>query len=226
VGHADFVPRERALDEFRVQMASYAPDLVADEDLLALIPASFQISLSESIPASQQVERIKDLSTSLQATAGIEEVRYGQEWIKKYSAVLSAARASVGVLGAILLLAALLVIGNSVRASIDARRNEIEVLELVGATSWMIRKPFLLEGAVLGFFSALSALIASFAVFALVRNLIRDELSFLQLAEHLTYLSGPVTLICLLTGTFLGFLASYLCVRRVNTGWAAAGGPR
>lgn len=224
IGKFQFISREQALTDFKFQMASYAPDLTADDELLTLIPPSFQISLAPTIPANHQADEIAKLAMSLQKIGGIEEVRYGQEWIKKYSAVLSALDAAAGSVGVVLALAALLVIGNAVRASIEARRSEIEVLELVGATSWMIRKPFLLEGALLGISSAVGALIFAAVTFSALQNLIRGELQFLQIAEHLKFLPLFTIPLCILAGGGLGATASFLCVRRINTGWSAAGG--
>lgn len=224
VGKFQFVSREQALTDFKFQMASYAPDLTADEDLLTLIPPSFQISLASGIPTHQQSDEIAKLAQNIQQIGGIEEVRYGQEWIKKYSAILSALDGAAGSVGLVLALAALLVIGNAVRASIEARRSEIEVLELVGATSWMIRKPFLLEGALLGTFSALGALVLTAIAFVSVQNLIRGELQFLQIAEHLKFLPLYAIPLCVVAGGVLGAMASFLCVRRINNGWSAAGG--
>ncbi|MBX2988248.1 MAG: permease-like cell division protein FtsX [Bdellovibrionaceae bacterium] len=222
IGRFEYTSREKALTDFRAQMASYAPDLAADDDLLSLIPSSFQISLAGSAPA----DRLEDLAHDLKNVAGVEEVRYGQEWLKKYSAVLSALKGSVGLIGGVLLVAGLLVIGNAVRASVEARRNEVEVLEMIGATSWMIRKPFLMEGATLGFLSSLSAVILTFGGFLAVQGVIRDELNFLNLAQHVRYFPLWGVAFAVVGGTVLGAMASYLCIRRLNDGWAAAGGRR
>lgn len=223
-GKIEFVGRERALNEFRAQLASYAPDLAGDDDLLSVIPASFQISLSPEVGSSRQVETIRDLASAIGGIAGIEEVRYGQEWVKKYAAVVTAAHGAFAFLGAVLLVAAFFVIGNAVRASIDSRRNEIEVLELVGATQGMIRKPFLAEGAILGFASSATALIAGALLFGSLREVIAGGLGSAMLSRELTYLSPTLSILFLAAGAGLGALSSYLCVRRINTGFAAAGG--
>lgn len=223
-GKIEFVSRERALDEFRTQLASYAPDLAGDDDLLSVIPASFQISLPASITASRQVEAIRDLATAVEKIEGIDEVRYGQEWVKKYASVVSAARGIFLFIGLVLILAAFFVIGNTVRASIDARRNEIEVLELVGATQRMIRRPFMIEGAVLGFFSSASSLLVGWLVFGGLRDLISQDMGSAMLGQEMSYLTVPMAFAVVFGGAFLGVLSSYLCLRRVNTGFAAAGG--
>lgn len=223
-GKVEFVSRERALSEFKTQLASYAPDLAGDEDLLSVIPASFQISLASTIASVGQVEAIRELAESLEKIDGIEEVRYGQEWVKKYAAVVSAARGVFLFVGLVLVLAAFFVIGNTVRASIDARRNEIEVLELVGATQGMIRRPFLIEGAVLGLCSSVSALLIGWILFGGLRDLVSHEMGSALLGQEMSYLTPGMAILVVVGGAFLGVLSSYLCLRRINTGFAAAGG--
>lgn len=224
LGKVEFVPRERALKEFREQLASYAPDLAGDEELLSLIPSSFQISLPSGLPPEKHEAAVAEMAGVLGKIPGIEEVRYGQEWIKKYAGFVSAAKGASLFVNLILLGACLLVIGNSVRASVDARRHEIEVLELVGATPAMIRKPFLVEGAALGGTASLTALIVIFFAFDGVRTLFARELGSGLFASQMQFLNVFMIAGLLAGGTVLGALASYLCVRRINSGFAAAEG--
>ncbi|MBX3039850.1 MAG: ABC transporter permease [Bdellovibrionaceae bacterium] len=224
VDKVELISQEEALEDFRGQMASYAPDLAKDQELLSLIPSSLQISLAGRLGEPATSEQIEDVAKELRGYEGIEEVRYGQEWVQKYGAFLTLIRRGLFVLGVIVALAALLVVGNAVRASVESRRSEVEVLELVGATSWMIRRPFLVEGASLGFLSICSALIVSSVGFLFMKNLFKTELQFFQLSSHLEFL-GPLQIaIFLVFGIGMGALASYLCVRRVNSGFAASGG--
>lgn len=223
-GKVEFVGRERALKEFREQLASYAPDLAGDEELLSLIPSSFQISLPSGLPPEKHEAAVAEMAGFLGKIPGIEEVRYGQEWIKKYAGFVSAARGASFFVNLILLAAALLVIGNSVRASVEARRHEIEVYELVGATPAMIRKPFLTEGALLGGAAALTAVLVTTFAFHSVRSLIAHELGSGLLASQLHGVGWSGIAGLVLGGAALGALASYLCVRRINSGYAASEG--
>lgn len=224
VAKVELVSQEEALQDFSHQMASYAPDLAKDQELLSLIPASLQISLKGRMGEPATSSEIDAVAKDLRGYQGIEEVRYGQEWVEKYGAFLILIRRGLFVLGLIVALAALLVVGNAVRASVESRRSEVEVLELVGATSWMIRRPFLMEGAALGFLSICMSLILSSFGFLFMKSLFRNELQFFQLSSQLEFL-GPLQVAAFLVfGVGMGALASYLCVRRVNNGFAASGG--
>ncbi|MEN0059847.1 MAG: ABC transporter permease [Bdellovibrio sp.] len=224
VAEVRYIPRDQAFADFRVQMASYAPDITQDEELLKLIPSSLQVRLQERLSAEQQSQTLQTLASQIKAMEGVEEVSYGQDWIEKYAAVVSSVEAVLFLLGVVITAAALFVISNVVRASVQSRKEEIVVLEMIGATTSMVRRPFLVEGAVLGAGAAILSVIFSFVMYTGVKNLIVTKLSFFQLAEHIHFFSPSVIALSLLMGSFLGAVASYLCVRRMNDGFAGRQG--
>jgi cell division transport system permease protein len=223
VGKVSFVSKEKALKEFRSQMASYAPDILNEADLLTLIPASFQISLGDTLVAMNHLKVLDSLANELRNEKIVADVSYGQDWVQKYSQFLYYFQRACQALGIIILCAALFVLSNVIRASVQSRHQEIEVLELIGATPSMIRRPFLLEGAVIGFLSSTFAVGMAYFFFGVILRLFQNELGFLQLAPHLHFLSPSLILVFCGVGTLLGAVGSYLCVRQINDGWAARG---
>lgn len=223
IGKISFVSKEKALEDFRGQMASYAPDLLNEKDLLTLIPASFQISLGNTTEAFNHLRVLDSLAASLRSEKSVAEVSYGQDWVKKYSQFLYYFQRTCQALGIVILCAALFVLSNVIRASVQSRHQEIEVLELIGATPGMIRRPFLLEGAVLGLLSSGFAVGAAYLFFGVILRLFQNELGFLQLAPHLHFFTLPLIAVFCAVGTSLGAIGSYLCVRQINDGWAARG---
>lgn len=222
VGSIKFINQESALIDFRTQLASYAPEITKDEELMRLIPASLQVSLAKDIQPADQSQVLQQLALLVKELEGVDDVSYGQEWIAKYSAFVGVVEKTLNLLGVIILMAALFVISNVVRATIHNRKEEIVVLEMIGATPRMIRKPFLREGAFLGFASAALGVLICFGLYQVLRGLIIERLSFFQLGEHLSFLSPSMIIIFILGGALLGALASYLCVRRLNDGFAGA----
>lgn len=217
-----FVTREKAIVQFREQMASYAPDLLNDKDLLKFIPQSFQFSISKKVSPSNQLQVMKDLASQLEIQAGVEEVNYGQDWVKSYTHVFHALTWIGGFFIFIILISAAFVMSNSIHSSIQQRRNEIEVLELIGATTRYIRTPYLWEGALTAGFSCALALSLSYGIFLSLKNYMNEQISLLQLSNHIEFI--PWTLGFALCGfaMAMGALASYICVRKINDGWAAA----
>ena len=143
---------------------------------------------------------------------------------EKYAALVGAIEITLQALCVVILLASLFVMSNVIRASVQSRKDEIVVLEMIGATPSMIRKPFMMEGAFLGVSSSVLAMGLCFVVYIGIKNLLTTKLSFLQLGQHIQFL-GPMVLVAfVLVGTALGALGSYLCVRRINDGFAGSQG--
>jgi cell division transport system permease protein len=148
-----FVSKEEAL---RI-MQSRAPELL--EQLAANpFPASFKVQPVKG----EYTKAIADSLSGSQKPAGVEKIKYGEKTAKR---VLQVARVFTGlsVLGIIvLLIAATILIGNTIRLSIFARRREIEVMKLVGASNWFVRGPFVLEGMLCALFGSIAAVILLF----------------------------------------------------------------
>ncbi|MNT17899.1 Cell division protein FtsX [compost metagenome] len=216
--------QEKALTDFRSQLASYAPDLAQDDELLKLIPSSFQVSLSEKVSTEDQSSVLQSLSGKIKSLQGVDDVSFGQDWVEKYSALVTAIEVVIRVLGFIVVLASIFVMSNMIRASVEARREEISVLELIGATARMIRRPFIIEGAILGGTASLLSVFICFGIYSAVRHFTMTRLSFLQLGEHLAFLNIFTVIAFVAGGILLGAIGSFLCVRSVNNGWAARAG--
>ncbi|MGZ5280619.1 MAG: cell division protein FtsX, partial [Pseudobdellovibrionaceae bacterium] len=120
----EYVSNETALQQFREQMASYAPDLLNDNELLKAIPSSFQFSLNSKVLAQNQLIEMQDIASRLKLQAGVDEVSYGQEWVKSYSQIASAINWSGFVFAFVIIGCAVFVISNCIRSSIHQRREE------------------------------------------------------------------------------------------------------
>lgn len=133
-------------------------------------------------------------------------------------AFLSATRIlSWGAFGLMMLLviAAILLIGNTIRLSIFARRREVEVMRLVGATNWFIRWPFMIEGLIFGLIGAVAAVVLLVGTKLLVVDRVLDVgASPLRATSDQTIGMGPLALILIVSGALLGALGSGITLRR------------
>lgn len=218
----EFIPKESATQLFRTQMATYAPELLADEEFLNPFPASFQVKLKNGIPSEQIASVLEGAAKRLSSFSGVEEVSYGQSWVSNYSGFVRALSASGWVIAAILVAGSFFVVGNSIRASISARRDEIEILELVGATKAMIRAPFLFEGALMGTLAAVIAVSANFALFAWQISVLKSNLALARIAASVDFIGVLGVLGVIATGMLVGTLGAFLTVRALNDGWSAS----
>jgi cell division transport system permease protein len=217
-----YVPKESATELFKTQMATYAPDLLKDAEFANPFPASFQVHLSETIEPKAVAGTLEGISKKLQAFKGVEEVSYGQGWVNNYSSFVGALAASGWVVIFILITGSLFVVGNAIRAAISARRDEIEVLELVGATPRMIRAPYLFEGALLGFIAATIGIVANYGIFAWELSVLESNFAFARVAANIGFLGVWGTVLMFSAGGIIGFVGALLTVRQINDGWSAS----
>ncbi len=221
-----FIAHETATENFKTQMASYAPGLLSDPDFANPFPASFRVALRGGVKTDADVKKLEAVADELRHKDGIDDVSFGQSWIKNYSEFVSALVASGGTLVIVLILGSLFVIGNSIRMSIAGRRDEIEILELVGATSSMIRRPFVMEGALTGLIASIFSLALNFTVFAWQLSKLNSSLVFARLASQFSFLGVMQVGGFIVGGMALGAFGAWLAVRSINDGWAASGGAK
>lgn len=224
IANVVYTPSEKATENFKLQMAGYAPGLLADADFSNPFPASFRVTLKGGVRSDDDIKRMETIAVRIGKVSGVEDVSYGQSWVKNYSAFIAALAASGGVVALILLAGSLFVIGNSIRTSIAARREEIEILELVGATSRMIRRPYVSEGLMMGFIATAVAIVANFGLYQWQVAVMNSSLAFTRLALLFEFMSVPTMAGFLASGAMLGALGAWLTVRRINDGWSASQG--
>ena len=160
------VSKDEALERFR-EMAGGAALLEGLEG--NPLPASLNIYLR---PERRTPEGLVVLQTSLDGLPGIEELAHGQEWVDGYARLAALLRVAGYALGFVLSLATLLIVANTIRLGLFARRDEVEILELVGASRLYVRTPFLVEGFVQGAMGgAIAALLLALAFGLLVPEL-------------------------------------------------------
>ena len=219
-----YVSKEKAAKSFTEKMQNLVPDLLNDKEFGNPLPSSFELKLPERFAAKGGMKELLKVVKEIESLAGIEEVSYGQGWVENYAAVVSSFKWTSFVVVLVLLLGALFVIGNSIRSSISQRREEIEIMELFGATASTIQTPFIFEGAVLGLIAALISVFVSYLMFSWQVSLFGGNLAFWGLESTLSFLTLPKIVFFLVCAMVAGTLASFLCVRRLNKGWAAAEG--
>jgi cell division transport system permease protein len=147
------------------------------------LPASFRVSPEDPDELDQIVQRLAP--NGQPALAAIDEVRDREEDTDKILSATGLVKALTAGLALLLVLASVALIANTIRLSIYARRREVEVMKLVGATNWFIRWPFVIEGVVVGFFGGLIAVL----LLTIAKETFIDPLS-----ERFELLAAPETI--------------------------------
>jgi cell division transport system permease protein len=111
------------------------------------LPASARLQVD---PATRSAEGLQALAAKARQVAGVDAVDYGRETVEKLLAVFGVARLVLWLAGLVFSVAALLIVSNVIRLTVFARREEVSIMKLVGASNTFIRLPFLAESALLG----------------------------------------------------------------------------
>jgi cell division transport system permease protein len=206
VQHVTYVSKHQAYQEFKQQFRSQ--------------PEFWQSIGRDSLPASLRVKLTdakyaEPVAANLRGAPGVGDVRYGGEIIRRLLQVNSLLRTVTLVMSVILLVASGALIANTIRLAIYARRDEIGIMKLVGATNWFIRIPFMLEGV----FAALVGAVISGAIV-----LSANSLLFTRMGRALPFLGNvfdfssrdivTVLLILVAVGVGVGLVGSGLALRR------------
>jgi cell division transport system permease protein len=218
----DYLSKDQAAQRFREKIGQISPGMFTDSEFINPLPASFEIVLKKGIGRNSEYSDLVKFAKEVAGFSGVEEVSYGQGWVENYAAVLKVFSWTSAFLVFVLFMGGLFVIGNSIRNSVAQRRDEISVLELFGATKWMIQWPFIFEGAFMGLLASILSIALSYVLFSWQAELIGSNLNFWGFTSSLQFLSAARVATVIALGTGLGAMGAYFCVRQVNTGWAAA----
>jgi cell division transport system permease protein len=170
VERVEFVSQEQALERFRTRLGGTA---LLDALETNPLPASLAIALA---PEARTPESVALVSERLHALPGVEDVAGGEAWIEGYGRALRLVRSAGLGLGLVLALATLLIVANTIRLAVYARRDELEILALVGASRTYLRVPFLIEGLLQGAAGGLLGVGLLFLVFQVAVPQLRDAL--------------------------------------------------
>jgi cell division transport system permease protein len=142
----------------------------------------------------------------------ISEVKDSREEAEKIEDVTSALKIVLTVLTGLLLVASLMLVGNTIRLSIYARRREVEVMRLVGATRWFIRWPFMIEGVVVGFLGGLAAILILWLGKITIVDPLSDSFALVAAQNTISFL--PLVLILIASATVVSAIGSGITLRR------------
>jgi len=199
VREVSYISREAALLKARRELPEFEA-VFGDLDSNPL-PASLEVMLK---PNQRGPEVVENVASRVRQYPFVEDVRYGSEWLDKVFLLRRVAGTATLVLGVTFAIVAALIIGTAIRMAIYARRDEITIMRLVGATEAFIRRPFLLEGLFTGFGGGLLAIVATYLVFVTVSRSV----------FQLEWLPDTWMVAGVVAGAVVGIVASAIAVRK------------
>lgn len=197
----DYVSKEEAYEEWSERYAD-EPVLVENVEPDTL-PASFRVSMADP-------ERVDVMESKFGDNPAVEEVVNQQETVEKLLNITSLLRTFSTVMVVVLFVAAVLLIANTIQLAIYARKTEIEIMKLVGATNWFVRVPFMVEGLIEGLAGAVIAL----GLLAVGKSLVQGALPVFIPTGPLAGTNVVRMIWLLVLGMSIGVLGSAVALRR------------
>lgn len=208
----NYLSREDAAARFRQDFPDLAP--AAEESGRSPLPASFEVRLRPE--ARSEGEAVDALAAALAAMPGVADLRYDRRLLVRLTRVIAVVRGVGLAIVLLLAVAAALTVANVVRLAAYARREEIEIMQLVGAPAAYVRGPFVAEGVLQGGGGAILALIALAVLHMVARARFGAEASEALGLERLAFLSPGLVLLLLAGGMLLGCFGGYIVARKVR----------
>jgi len=201
VASREYVSKSTALSRFRETFS----DLAGSIETLGTnpLPASYEVRLKAG-PASET--GVEALGARLRATSGVVDVRYDRQWLSRLMSAINVIRGVGLAIGAVLTLAAALTVASVVRLALQARRDEIEIMQLVGAPTSYVRGPFVMEGVIQGGVGALVALVLLAAAFFALRSVYLVPLAAAMNMSSIAFLPAELAVLLVVGGMAVGCL--------------------
>lgn len=206
VKSVEFVSKEKALGELKEELKGHEA-ILSGVDANPL-PASVEIRVTDLYRQPNAVSSVVD---RLKRMDWVEDVQFNRQWIEKVSALLGVVELAAVFMGAFLAAATVFIVSNTIRLAVYARKEEIEIMRLVGASDSFVKIPFFIEGVVQGLIGGLIALLVAGAGRYLLARSIPPYFEFMVA----TPFSAPVIILLLVSaGVLMGVAGSLISMAR------------
>ncbi len=216
VERVEFITKAQALQELRETLGVDKARELTSQLHENPLPASFRVTPTDASYLSSIKTALNETAAngSKQLSPVLGRTFERQDASKQIEKVTSALKIVLTIITALLVLASLMLIGNTIRLSIYTRRREVEVMRLVGATRWFIRWPFMIEGVIVGFIGGLIAILILWLGKLTIVDPLSSSFSFLA-AQKSSTLTFPAMIVILFAASVLvSTLGSGITLRR------------
>jgi cell division transport system permease protein len=190
VKSVEFVSKAQALEELKEDLGKDKARELTSQLSENPLPASYRVTPEDAADLTAIREAIVATAPNGERrpiSPIVEKIFDRQEESQKIEQVTGALKIVLTVITALLLLASLMLVGNTIRLSIYTRRREVEVMRLVGATRWFIRWPFMIEGVVVGFTGGLVAILILWLGKITIVDPLSDSFSFVAAQNNISF---------------------------------------
>ncbi|MFQ5483788.1 MAG: permease-like cell division protein FtsX [Desulfobacterales bacterium] len=202
-----FIPKEEALNRMKEKLKTQRSLLMDLKE--NPLPDAFEIRV---ITALQGIDKLEEMATQIKAISFVDEVEYGRKWISRFSNIFALFRLTGYALGGLFFMATVFIVANTIRLVLYSKREEIEIMRLVGATDRFIKVPFYIEGLIQGAIGGLIGLLLIFVPFKWVTAQVED--SFSSALFPIRFFPPEIFLGIIICSMCVGWLGCYLSLKQ------------
>ena len=211
----EYISKERALTEVRKILGENA--LILDSMKSNPLPPSFEMKLKSELLQSAVV---RNKAAEIKKMPGVEEVQYGEKWLSSLNTISSVMRNGAAILGGAILIAVTFMTYSTIKMFFNRRKEDVEILKLLGAPKSFIRLPFLIEGLFVG---TMGGIISSLALFGVYTFTTMKIVEFMPSIELFTA-SLPLLIYIVIpaAGAVMSIVGSFIAVGKIRylpEGW-------
>ena len=202
-----FIPKSKALQLLKKQMkrqSSLFENLKENP-----LPDAFEIRL---IASSQNQDKVEIIATRLESFPQVDEVEYGKRWLGRFTNFFNLFRLTGYAMGGLFFMAAVLIVANTIRLMLYSRREEVEIMRLVGATDRFIKAPFYIQGLIQGTFGGIIGITILFITFMFISSSV--DQGFSPGLFTIKFLSPGAFFGIILCSMFVGWIGCYISLNQ------------
>lgn len=202
-----FIPKSKALQLLKKQMkrqSSLFENLKENP-----LPDAFEIRL---IASSQNQDEVEIIATRLESFPQVDEVEYGKRWLGRFTNFFNLFRLTGYAMGGLFFMATVLIVANTIRLMLYSRREEVEIMRLVGATDRFIKAPFYIQGLIQGAFGGIIGITILFITFMFISSSV--DQGFSPGLFTIKFLSPGAFFGIILCSMFVGWIGCYISLKQ------------
>ena len=207
VKSARFIPKEEALLSFKKSLPKKLS--ILEELKENPLPDAFEILM---LPSSSIWETIETIAEKIQDMDSVDEVEYGRQWFGRFKNIFNLCKLAGYAIGGLFFVAGVFIVANTIRLLLYSRRDEVEIMRLVGAKDNFIKIPFYTEGMVQGTAGGVIGLFILFITFIFISSNI--DTGFSSSYFSIRFLPFGLIFVIVLCSMFVGWLGSFLSLRQ------------
>ncbi|MCL1983498.1 MAG: permease-like cell division protein FtsX [Clostridiales bacterium] len=207
VQEATFLPKDDALEQWKTEWGNYG--YLLDSLPKNPLPDGVVVKLSDLVGADKVVRRATNFN-------GVLEVKYYRDTVEKLMKVTNFIQMAALVIMGFLIIISVVVVSNTIKLTVFARAEEINIMKYIGATNWFIRGPFLVEGVIIGLISASLSVGVISLVYYKVIELVQSDITnmFKFRLVPMEFMSYNLIWIFIALGVSIGACGSIISMRR------------